>query len=71
MILLIILVYAVIGFFEISALIKQQKMKEIILYSFVFLSAFVLSILINLGVQIPSPAKPIENTVKIIKGIFW
>jgi hypothetical protein len=31
---------------------------------------FVLSILLNLGVKIPSPAKPIENFVEMSKDFF-
>lgn len=70
MILLIILIYILIGFFEMFSLIKQNKKKELILYSVFFSWAFILSILLNLGVKIPSPAKPIENFVEMAKNFF-
>ena len=71
MILLIIMFYVIVGFLEISALLKKDQKKELILYSSIFSLAFILSILMNLGVKIPSPAKPIENIVNIIKGFFY
>lgn len=70
MVLLVILLYISIGILEIKALHKKNQKKEMALYSVVYLSAFTLSILLNLGVKIPSPAKPIENFVKEIKGLF-
>lgn len=70
MILFVIMFYIIIGILEIFPLYKNNQKKELILYSSVFLCAFILSILLNLGVKIPSPTKPIENTVKIINGLF-
>lgn len=71
MMLLLILFYIVVGILEISALLRKNQKKELILYSSIFLLAFTLSILINLGVEIPSPAKPIENIVEMVKGFFY
>ena len=68
MIILIILAYLIIGIVEIIPLIKNRQKKELILYSIIFISAFTLSILLSLGVKIPSPAKPIEKVVKLIIG---
>lgn len=68
MILLIILAYLIIGIIEIIPLIKNKQKKELILYSVTFISAFTLSVLLSLGVKIPSPAKPIEKVVKFIIG---
>ena len=70
MIILVILFYVLVGTLEFLSLIKQNKKQELILYSFIFLWAFILTILLNLGVKIPSPAKPIENTVEAIKKIL-
>ena len=70
MTLLVIIFYAFVGFLEISSLKKQNKKKELILYSFVFLTAFTLSILLSMGIKIPSPAKPIEDAVDGVKSIF-
>lgn len=70
MILLVILFYTLLGALEAFSLIKQNKKKELILYSVIFIWAFILSILLNLGFKIPSPAKPIENLVGMIKSFF-
>lgn len=70
MILLVILFYIVLGALEVFSLIKKNKKNELILYSIIFIWAFVLSMLLNLGFKIPSPAKPIENFVEMAKGIF-
>lgn len=68
MIVLIILAYLIIGLIEIIPLYKKKKKKELILYSITFGFAFILSLLLSLGVKIPSPAKPIEKVVKLIIG---
>ncbi len=67
MVVLVILAYGIIGVIELIPLIKEKKMKEIILYSVFFSAAFVISLLLSLGVEIPSPAGPIE---KVVKGII-
>ena len=68
MFILVIIAYAIVGFIEIMPLIKKKKKKELILYSITFISAFVISILLSLGVEIPSPAKPIASMVKAVIG---
>ncbi|WP_129597451.1 hypothetical protein [Anaerophilus nitritogenes] len=68
MVILIILAYLIIGVIEIVPLIQKRQKKEIILYVTLFLTAFVMSVLLSLGVEIPSPAKPIERVVKAVIG---
>ncbi|WP_053955687.1 hypothetical protein [Inediibacterium massiliense] len=68
MVILIILAYLIIGVLEIVPLVKKKQKKELILYMTLFLTAFVMSILLSLGVKIPSPAKPIERVVKAVIG---
>jgi hypothetical protein len=70
MIILVILIYIIIGGLGFLSLTKQNKKKELILYSVVLIWAFILSILLNLGVKIPSPAKPIEDFVETTKNLF-
>lgn len=65
---LVILGYIIIGFIEIVPLYKKKQKKELILYSITFTIAFVMSVLLSLGVKIPSPAKPIEKIVLTILG---
>lgn len=65
---LVILIYIIIGFIEISHLYHKKQKKELVLYSITFTFAFVLSILLSLGVKVPSPAKAIEKIVMLILG---
>ena len=65
---LVILGYIIIGFIEIVPLYKKKQKKELILYSITFTIAFVMSVLLSLGIKIPSPAKPIEKIVLTILG---
>ena len=64
----VILIYIIIGCIEIIPMIKQKKKRELILYSPLFISAFVMSVLLSIGVKIPSPAEPIEKIVMTILG---
>ncbi len=68
MFVLVILVYILIGIIEIVPLIKNNQKKELILYSFLFGAAFILSLLLSLGVDIPSPADYIQKAVEAIIG---
>lgn len=68
MVVFIILAYLIIGFAEIVPLVQQGEKKQIILYVMTFFLAFVISLLLGLGVSIPSPAKPIEGIIKAVTG---
>jgi len=67
---LIILAYGIIGFLDITPLIKESKSKELRIYISMFVIAFVISILLGLGIQLPSPSKPIEKVVEYMLNIF-
>ncbi len=66
MFIIIIIIYLIIGIVEMYPLYKKNQKKELILYSVLFFVAFVMSLLLSLGIEIPSPADGIE---KIVKGI--
>lgn len=68
MFVLVILGYLIVGLVEIIPLIKKERKKELVLYSAIFLLAFVISLLLSLGVDLPSPATPIENVINFIVG---
>jgi RsiW-degrading membrane proteinase PrsW (M82 family) len=59
----VILVYLIITLIELIPLIKTNKKKESVLYSFVMVSSFTISILLVAGVQLPSPADFIEDII--------
>ena len=68
MYILIILGYLIIGAIEIIPLYRKKQKKELTVYCIFFLAAFIISLLLSLGVKIPSPAKPIEAIVKAVLG---
>lgn len=68
MFVMIILAYAGVGLYEIFPLYKSKQKRELVLYSVIFTLAFILSLLLSLGVEIPSPADPIEAAVDFIIG---
>lgn len=66
MIIVIIIGYVLIGLIEITPLVKNKKFRELSLYCVLFVSAFILSILLVLDVEITSPAVIIEKIVTSI-----
>ena len=69
MFVIVILLYAAVGFYEIFPLAKaKEKKRELVLYSILFSLAFTISLLLSLGVEIPSPADPIEKVVMFVLG---
>ncbi|MDF2673231.1 MAG: hypothetical protein K0R09_1496 [Clostridiales bacterium] len=65
-VLFILLLYTTIGFFEIIPLKKEKNKKKLILYLVLLSFSTVVSILITLGVKIPSPSIPIKQFVTFI-----
>lgn len=65
---LVIFAYVIILGFECIPLIKKKQIGEIILYSTLGISSMVLSVLLTLGVSLPSPTAPIRKFVEIIFG---
>ncbi len=66
MIIVIIIGYVLIGLIEITPLVKNKRFRELSLYCVLFVSAFILSILLALDVEITSPAVIIEKIVTSI-----
>lgn len=63
-----IVLYGIIGFFEISSLVKNKKKKELIMYIVAITSALTLSIILALGVKIPSYDLYIGQIITSITG---
>ncbi|MDF2547315.1 MAG: hypothetical protein K0R93_2213 [Anaerosolibacter sp.] len=68
MVVVIIIAYMVIGFLEIVPLVQQGEKKKIVLYTMTLFLAFVISLLLGLGIHIPSPATPIERLIQAVVG---
>lgn len=63
-----IVLYGIIGFFEISSLVRNKKKKELTMYIVAITSALALSIILALGVKIPSFDLYIGQIVSSITG---
>lgn len=58
---LLVIVFAGIGMFEGPGLIRKKQRRDLIVFFVFLLLAFGLSLLLTLGVDIPSPLKAIET----------
>lgn len=63
-----IVLYGIIGFVEISSLVKNKKKKELTMYIVAFTLALALSIVISLGVKLPSYDLYIGQIISSITG---
>lgn len=68
MFLLIILAYIIIIFFESIPLLKEKKRGKIICYFSLIIFSMIISLLLSVGVQLPSPSNAIKNIVVSIFG---
>ncbi|MCY6369058.1 hypothetical protein [Clostridium ganghwense] len=64
----IIFTYIAISYFEAIHLLKNNKKKEVTLYFIMMITSLVLSILLSIGVKVPSPAVFIEKIVTMVTG---
>ncbi|AOT69061.1 hypothetical protein [Geosporobacter ferrireducens] len=64
-VILVMLLYLIIGFYEIFPLARDGEHRKIWLYGALFLGAFVISLLLSLNIKPPSPAKPIQQLVEV------
>ena len=67
-VLLIIPVYLIIGFIEIYTLYKRNQKREIGLYVFLITLAFIISILLIAGMNLPKPMDIIEKLFPHLKS---
>lgn len=65
---LVLIVYLLIVIFDMIPLIKKRQIRDIVPYSLIFFSAFVLSMVIALGIKLPSTAGWIGKAVEFIVG---
>ena len=65
---LVIFVYIVILGFEFIPLIKKKQMGEIILFFILGISSMAISVLLTIGVTIPSPSEPIRMFIEMLFG---
>lgn len=63
MFLLVIIFYIIVIFFESVSLLKEKKAGKITLYFSLIIFSMIISILLTLGVQLPSPSNQIKDIV--------
>jgi len=68
MFLLVMISYSIVMFFETFLLLKEKKKGKIIFYFSLMISSMIISILLTLGVQLPSPSSLIKDIVVSIIG---
>ncbi|MBU3214359.1 hypothetical protein LL033_03660 [Clostridium estertheticum] len=68
MFLLVIIFYLIIMSLEIVPLLKEKNNGKIIFYFSLIIFSMTISILLSLGVQLPSPSNTIKNIVVSIFG---
>ena len=62
----VITVFVLIGYIEIVPLVRAAQVKELILYSCIFLAALVVCLLLIINIKLPSPAKPMDDLIKVV-----
>ncbi len=64
----VIFLYAIIGSIETVSLYKNNPKKECVLYEIALLTAFIISLLLSAGVELPNPADYIRHMVERLVG---
>ena len=68
MFLFVIILYIIIMFFETVPLLKEKNNGKILFYFSLIMFSMIISILLSLGVQLPSPSNGIKNVVEALFG---
>jgi len=68
MFLLVIISYIIVMFFDTIPLLKEKKSGKTILYFSLIIFSMIISVLLSLGVQLPSPSNGIKNIVVSLFG---
>jgi hypothetical protein len=62
------LVYVFFVMIDVIPFVKNKKWKVLAAYGVIFVTAYIFSVLTELGVKIPSPAVPLKQLVTAIVG---
>lgn len=68
MLIFVLAIYALLGFLEITPMVKEGERVDLVLYLILFSSAFIMSILLSLGIELPKPEYTIMRIVESIIG---
>jgi hypothetical protein len=67
----IIIVFISLAFFEIPGLVNKRYWRELVVFSCLFLIAFILVIFQIMGVKVPSPMNGIKYIISDILGLGY
>lgn len=68
MIVLAVILYALIAVYELVPLYKQRQWKDFWVNAVLGTFSFTIAILLCLGIDIPSPARPIQEAITSLFG---
>lgn len=68
MILFCTLVYAFFVFIDVVPIVQSKKWRVLITYGVLITTAYTFTVLIEFGVQLPSPLMPIKELIAAIVG---
>ena len=66
MIVPIVLAFALIAFLQVPKMVKNKYWRELVFYGLFFMAGFTLTLLMYLGVKIPSPAQGMKDFLRMI-----
>lgn len=65
MLILLCLAFFVMLLPDLPALLREKQWRELAVYLFLWVSGFVISALLTVGVKLPSPVKGIEHVIEL------
>jgi|GEM_PF-1289982 len=65
---LVVFVYVIILGLEYIPLVKKKQIGEIILFLTLGISSMTISVLLTMGISLPSPSNPIKTFIEMIFG---
>lgn len=69
--LLVVIAFTGIAFFDLPGMVKNRRWHNLIVYSALFLSVFVLGVLMTLDINVPSPIKAAQAFYRDILGLSF
>lgn len=70
-ILVLATIFGALFIYQGMPLLRDNEIKELVLFSALLFTGFVVTVLQALGISIPSPAIFIEDIVKVFLGVFY
>lgn len=69
-ILLIIILYVSVALYEMVPIAAEKQIKKFVLYGTFMTMALILSVVLSMGIRVPSPMEPITSAVLAIQELL-